>query len=148
MEMTEQFDGWLERQLDQRLTPLSPVTPRPGQARYQAVLLQRRSWMLRILPATAAAKAVAAVATVAAAGAVTAGAVTHSPNPLVWGQQVRAKVVACQSAAAAAGTHGIGECVSDFASQNGQQQRSTHAASQGQTHSSTNPGAAHSSGRP
>jgi hypothetical protein len=104
--------------------------------------------MLRILPATAAAKAVAAVATVAAAGAVTAGAVTHSPNPLVWGQQVSHMVQTCKGQPATNGKHGIGDCVSDWASQKGQQERSTRAASQGQTNSSTNPGAAHSSGRP
>jgi hypothetical protein len=102
--------------------------------------------MLRILPATAAAKALAAVAAVAAAGAVTATAVTHSPNPDIWGQRVVSTVRACQSAAAKSGTHGIGDCVSDFASQNGQTQRDAHAANQAQQ--SSNPGSTHSSGRP
>jgi hypothetical protein len=83
--------------------------------------------MLRILPAAAAAKAVAAVAAVAAAGAVTATAVTHSPNPQVWGQQVKAAVEQCKDDLKS-GQHGIGDCVSDFASQKGQTERSKHAA--------------------
>lgn len=81
--------------------------------------------MLRILPAAAAAKAVAAVAAVAAAGAVTATAVTHSPNPQVWGQQVKAAVEQCKDDLKS-GQHGIGDCVSDFASRNGQSERSKH----------------------
>lgn len=79
--------------------------------------------MLRILPASAAAKAIAAVAAAAAAGAVTATAVTGSPNPQVWGQQVAEKVEACKAAMATNGKHGIGECVSDFASRHGQTER-------------------------
>ncbi len=83
--------------------------------------------MLRILPAAAAAKAVAAVAAVAAAGAVTATAVTHSPNPQVWGQQVKAAVEQCKDDLKS-GQHGIGDCVSDFASQKGQTERNKHAS--------------------
>lgn len=86
--------------------------------------------MLRILPASAAAKAVAAVAAVAAAGAVTATAVTGSPNPEVWGQRVKTEVATCK-AKLDSGQHGIGECVSDFASQHGQIERSRHAQSSG-----------------
>lgn len=84
--------------------------------------------MLRILPAAAAAKAIAAVAAVAAAGAVTATAVTGSPNPQVWGQKVEAQVELCK-AQLKTGQHGIGDCVSDFASTHGQTQRNQHAQS-------------------
>jgi hypothetical protein len=84
--------------------------------------------MLRILPAAAAAKAIAAVAAVAAAGAVTATAVTGSPNPQVWGQQVSEKVESCK-AALKTGQHGIGDCVSDFASKHGQTEGNAHAQS-------------------
>ena len=83
--------------------------------------------MLRILPASAAAKAVAAVVAVAAAGTVTATAVTGSPNPQVWGQQVSEKVEWCKADLHTG--HGIGECVSDFAKTHGQTERNQHSES-------------------
>lgn len=141
MDMSEHFDGWLERELSQRLNPLTPLSPRPAQARYRTVLLHRRYRMWRLLPATAAAKAVAAVAAVAAAGAVTATAATHSPNPAVWGQRVSEMVEFCKSQAATNGRHGIGDCVSDFASQ----KRDAHHS---ETQRPSNSGSVHSTGRP
>ncbi len=126
--MTEQFDAWLERELQRQLNAVAPRSPRPAQAWYQAAMPSRRYGMLRILPAAAAAKAIAAVAAVAAAGAVTATAVTGSPNPQVWGQQVKAQVESCKDALKT-GQHGIGDCVSDFASKHGQTQRNAHAQS-------------------
>ncbi len=62
--------------------------------------------------------AVAAMAMVAAA-VVTEAAITGSADPANWGQQVRQQVVACK-AALQTGEHGIGQCVSAFASQHGQ----------------------------
>ncbi len=62
--------------------------------------------------------AVAALAVVAAA-AVTEAAITGSADPANWGQQVRQQVIACK-AALETGQHGIGKCVSAFASQHGQ----------------------------
>ena len=62
--------------------------------------------------------AVAAFAVVAAA-AVTEAAITGSADPANWGQQVRLQVIACK-AALETGEHGIGPCVSAFASQHGQ----------------------------
>ena len=118
------------------------------------------------LPAAAAVKAIAALAaatvTVSAAGAIAATAVTGSPNPQAWGQQVTAAVKACKLDLSS-GQHGIGECVSDFASKQGQTDRTEHANSNGQTNgfgaqpgqsagsaASTGQGnsATHSSGRP
>jgi hypothetical protein len=61
--------------------------------------------------------AVAALAVVAAA-AVTEAAITGSADPANWGQQVRLQVIACK-AALETGEHGIGPCVSAFASQHG-----------------------------
>ena len=63
--------------------------------------------------------AVAAVAILAAA-AVTEAAITGSADPANWGQQVRQQVIACK-AALATGEHGIGQCVSAFASRHGQE---------------------------
>jgi hypothetical protein len=54
----------------------------------------------------------AAAATIA--GAATETAITGSLSPGVWGQQVKLQVEACKDRLAA-GHHGIGECVSDFA---------------------------------
>jgi hypothetical protein len=62
--------------------------------------------------------AVAALAVVAAA-AVTEAAITGSADPANWGQQVRLQVIACK-AALETGEHGIGPCVSAFASHHGQ----------------------------
>ena len=59
--------------------------------------------------------AVAAAAAVTVAGAATTGSI----NPADWGQQVREKVESCK-AELADGQHGIGDCVSAFASQHGQ----------------------------
>ncbi|HEY8692976.1 MAG TPA: hypothetical protein VIR57_09580 [Chloroflexota bacterium] len=61
---------------------------------------------------------VAALAVVAAA-AVTEAAITGSADPSNWGQQVKLQVIACK-AALETGEHGIGPCVSAFASQHGQ----------------------------
>ena len=61
---------------------------------------------------------VAALGMVAAA-AVTEAAITGSADPTNWGQQVRLQVIACK-AALETGEHGIGSCVSAFASQHGQ----------------------------
>jgi hypothetical protein len=56
--------------------------------------------------------------TVVVAAAATEAAITGSANPANWGQQVRQQVVACK-AALETGEHGIGPCVSVFASQHG-----------------------------
>ncbi len=63
--------------------------------------------------------AVAALAATAA-GAVTEAAITGSANPDDWGKQVTAQVAACKDALKT-GEHGIGQCVSAFAKQHGQQ---------------------------
>jgi hypothetical protein len=63
--------------------------------------------------------AVAGLAVIAAAVA-TEAAITGSADPANWGQQVRQQVIACR-AALATGEHGIGQCVSAFASRHGQE---------------------------
>ena len=59
-----------------------------------------------------------AVFAVVAAAAVTEAAITGSADPANWGRQVTAQVAACK-AALKTGEHGIGQCVSAFASQHG-----------------------------
>lgn len=75
-----------------------------------------------------------AVAALVAGGAVATAAVTGSTNPMNWGQQVVQKVQDCkddvrtsQSASAASASRGIGQCVSAFARQHGEQQRAEHS---------------------
>jgi hypothetical protein len=73
----------------------------------------------------------AAAAAVTMAGATTTG----SLDPTVWGQQVKAHVADCK-AKLADGQHGIGDCVSSFASQHGQD-----VASAARQHGQENPNA-------
>jgi len=85
---------------------------------------------LRTTLATAVrSKAAAAVlTTVVAVGTIGDGTVAAANG--AFGQQVKAHVESCKDAPAQ-GTHGIGECVSDFAQQHGAQQRQQHSQSQG-----------------
>ena len=66
----------------------------------------------------------AAAATIA--GATTETLITGSVDPSVWGQQVQRSVAACKGTLSAAGQHGIGECVSDFATKHGDTESDTH----------------------
>lgn len=65
----------------------------------------------------------ALVSTLVATGA--AGAATAADHG-AFGQQVKAKVAACKEAVRQQGGHGIGSCVSAFASQHGQEERNEH----------------------
>ncbi|GAC1459398.1 MAG: hypothetical protein PVSMB4_18720 [Ktedonobacterales bacterium] len=79
----------------------------------------------------------ALVSTLVATGA--AGATTAADHG-VFGQQVRAKVESCKLAVRQNGGHGIGMCVSAFASQHGQEERDQHSDSSHGKHSDTNHG--------
>ena len=63
-------------------------------------------------------KLLTGVAVAAATVTVAAAATTGSLDPNVWGQQVKTRVAECK-AKLADGQHGIGDCVSSFASQHG-----------------------------
>jgi hypothetical protein len=82
-----------------------------------------------------------AIAAFAAAGitATTEVAVTGSLNPADWGQQVKSTVADCK-AKLAGGQHGIGDCVSDFATQHGDLVSKQHPKDNGNgtTNGSTN----------
>ncbi|HEV2235368.1 MAG TPA: hypothetical protein VGR57_01795 [Ktedonobacterales bacterium] len=69
----------------------------------------------------------ALIATGGAAGTVAAA------HQGAFGQQVKAQVDTCKDALKA-GTHGIGDCVSDFASQHGQTERQQHSQSDSTSH--------------
>jgi hypothetical protein len=94
---------------------------------------------------------VAALAAALAVGG-TAGTVAAAHQG-AFGQEVKAKVDACKDALKA-GTHGIGDCVSDFATTNGKSDQ-THGQND-QTHGNapstpgkpSNPGNSGAHGRP
>lgn len=111
--MNDEFDSWLSSELDRGL---SNVRPRP---RFDVPRRARRVTL------KAAALAVAAVLVTSGVALAAGTAVTGTPNPAVWGQQVQAKVQSCQQALQP-GQHGIGQCVSSFAKQHGQQQKAAH----------------------
>ncbi|HEX4620603.1 MAG TPA: hypothetical protein VH208_03465 [Myxococcaceae bacterium] len=75
-----------------------------------------------------------AVAALAGAGATAAteAAITGSLNPSDWGAQVVQQVAKCK-AALQPGQHGIGPCVSAFASQHGKTVSADHRASGART---------------
>ncbi len=101
--------------------------------------------------------AVAILTTVVAAGTLGGGTAAAAANG-AFGQEVKAKVESCKDALAK-GTHGIGECVSDFAQQHSQghpasNPNDTHGKSQ-DTHGSSGqhgappsatPGSSHGNG--
>jgi hypothetical protein len=113
-----------ERDLEDDLRRiLDPMTASPIPARRA---MQAGGSMKKLLGGAGAALGVKiltgfAVAAMAATAAVAATevAITGSVNPANWGQQVTTQVNACKASAARLGVHGIGQCVSQFAKQNG-----------------------------
>ena len=111
----------LERELESELrrildpvTAMSTIPPRRAPA--------RRGVARALLGGAGAAlslKLLTGVAVAAAAVTVAGAATTGSINPADWGQQVSQHVSDCKKALAD-GQHGIGDCVSSFASQHGQ----------------------------
>lgn len=110
----------LERQLESELhRVLDPVSRLPIPARRAAASARIRG-LVGGAGAALAFKLVTGVAVAAAAVTVAGAAATGSFNPGTWGQQVTERVEACKSSLGA-GSHGIGGCVSSFASTHGQQ---------------------------
>lgn len=112
--MNDEFESWLSSELDRGL---GGARPRP---RFAAPSRARRVTL------RAAVLAVAAVLVTGGAALAAGTAVTGTPNPAVWGQQVQAKVESCRQTLQS-GQHGIGQCVSSFAKQHGQQEKAAHA---------------------
>jgi hypothetical protein len=107
----------LESELHRVLDPVSGIAIPPRRA------AGARRPMKALLGGGAGAaltiKVLTGVAVAAAAVTVAGAAATGSLNPTVWGQQVKQQVESCKDQLAQ-GQHGIGECVSTFASQHGQ----------------------------
>jgi len=126
------FDQWLEQQLQTQAVKQSGPSPMPAQAQYHAAYLQGGPHMSVLAKAATVVSAKGAIGLAVAALALgTAGAeaaITGTTNPANWGQQVVQQVQKCKDALAP-GSHGIGDCVSTFAKQHGQQVSSEHRAS-------------------
>jgi hypothetical protein len=126
------FDHWLEHGLKAGV-PSGP-SPAPAQARYHAASIQGGTHMsvfarvVSVVTTRAAIGFAVAVLALAGAAVVAEAAITGSANPSNWGQQVTEQVAKCK-AALTQGTNGIGECVSTFAKQHGEQVSADHRAS-------------------
>jgi len=142
------FDRWLEQQLHAEAGSAGGPTPDPSQSQYHAAYLQGGLHMSVLAKAASMVSTKGAVGLAVAAlaiGGVSAeAAVTGSANPSDWGSQVVKQVQACK-AALSPGSHGIGQCVSAFAKQNGPAVSADHRASGARTHS---PGPPVSPGKP
>src|SRR5437660_11448634 len=130
------FDRWLRGQLRTAPDPeLGPV-PRPAEARYRVAPRHQGGRVTPIrfgIGAALGAKSLLGGAVVAlAAGAAAGTASTHSANPVNWGQHVVQVVAQCKAA-----DTNVGQCVSAFARQHGEQTSAQH--SQSTTHTGASP---------
>jgi hypothetical protein len=147
---TNGFDDWLESELRQSASRETAPNPLPSQSRYQTGPLQgnalnRLSFALAaIVPIKAVTVLALTVAAIVAAGATTEAVITGSPNPADWGHQVVQQVHGCKVALAPGG-HGIGQCVSSFASQHGQHVSKTPGTSSPGQHPKGGPPSSHPS---
>jgi hypothetical protein len=140
----DSFDQWLGQELQQHAAAHRAPSPMPAQAQYHAAYLKgglhvpMLAKVAAVLTTKAALAATVGVLVAAAAGE---AVVTGSVNPADWGQQVVQQVQKCKDAIAP-GSHGIGDCVSSFASQHGKKAGSDHRANptpgQGQGNGSGN----------
>jgi len=125
----------LERELEQELhRVLDPLAAMPVPDRRPAASRKAARALLGGAGAALTVKLLTGVAVAAAAVTVAGASVTGSLNPADWGRQVQQQVASCQ-AQLADGQHGIGDCVSSFASQHG-----TAVASAARQHGKENSG--------
>ena len=127
MNGTGDFESELERELHRILDPIAAAPIPLRRAPLSGGIMKR---LLGGAGAALGAKLLTGIAVAAAAvvvaGAATEVAVTGSLNPTNWGQQVKTQVGACKASAARLGVHGIGECVSDFASSKARENQGKH----------------------
>lgn len=129
--MTDRFELWLEKQLRTSLTPLMAQARPPALDSLVGTETASRTLVFARRFSTPAAAGLAAAALALAGGGYAFASVANgSPNPTVWGQQVRQHVEACQDNRAT-GERGIGHCVSSFARQNGEAHRAQHESAPG-----------------
>ena len=125
------FDQWLGQQLQEHASAHPAPSPMPQQAQYHAASIAGGVHVPFLAKVAAVLGTKAAIAVTAGALVVAASAgeavITGSFNPGDWGQQVVQQVNKCKDALAP-GSHGIGECVSSFASQHGKKVSDEHRA--------------------
>jgi hypothetical protein len=127
MNGTGDFEAELERELHRILDPIAAAPIPLRRAPLSGGIMKRllggagAALGVKLLTGIAVAAAAAVVA-----GAATEVAVTGSLNPTNWGQQVKQQVIGCKASAARLGVHGIGECVSDFASSKPRENQGKH----------------------
>ena len=146
------FDQWLDSQLHQHAAAHPGPHPLPTQAQYHAAYLKgstHLSLLAKIAAAvsTKAAIGVAASALVVGAAGASESVITGSLNPSDWGQQVVKQVNTCKTALVP-GSHGIGDCVSSFASQHGKDVSSERHATPTPGHGVHTPGPPAGKGNP
>ena len=125
----------LERELEQELhRVLDPLAAMPVPDRRPAASRKAARAFLGGAGAALTVKLLTGVAVAAAAVTVAGASATGSLNPADWGRQVQQQVDSCK-AQLADGQHGIGDCVSSFASQHG-----TAVASAARQHGKENSG--------
>jgi uncharacterized membrane protein YebE (DUF533 family) len=145
----DSFDQWLGQQLQQHASANAGPSPMPAQAQYQASFVGGAvhvPFLAKVAAVLGTKAAMAVAAGALAVGAASAGeaVITGSFNPGDWGQQVVQQVNTCKDALAP-DSHGIGDCVSSFASQHGKTVSSEHRATPTTTPSH---GPAHTPGAP
>jgi len=138
------FDRWLDSQLQQHASTHVGPSPLPAQAPYHAAYVKAGTHMpliakIAAVLTTKAAIGVAAATLAVGAAGVSESAITGSTNPSDWGNQVVKQVNTCKDALAP-GSHGIGECVSSFASRQGQDSSAEHRATPTPAHGDHTPG--------
>ena len=133
MNGTGDFESELERELHRILDPIAAAPIPFRRAPSSGGMMKKR--LLGGVGAALSVKLLTGIAVAAAAvvvaGAATEVAVTGSLNPANWGQQVTTQVGACKASAARLGVHGIGECVSDFASSKPRENQGKHNGNDG-----------------
>ncbi len=127
MNESGEFEGWLEEALRRNLDPAVSRRTRASQPRYRSLAGVGRVRRMSLLGGGASTAVVAKVATgltvAAFAVGATGTALSGTANPIQWRELVSHRVEQCQAGLTADG-QGLGECVSVFAGQNGDQ----HAA--------------------
>lgn len=125
----------LHRVLDPTLAGSIPAwrVPRPGSFAKRLLGGAGAALGVKVLTGIAVAAAAATVA-----GAATETVITGSVDPTVWGQQVKLQVEACKDKLTA-GKHGIGDCVSEFATKH--EETTTESTQAPEAADAKNPGA-------
>jgi len=120
MNESGEFEGWLEEALKRNLDPAVSRRARASRPRYRSLVsggrVRRASLLGGGASTAAAAKAATGLTVAAFAVGATGAALSGTPNPIQWRQQVSHRVEQCQ-AGLSAESSGLGQCVSVFAGQ-------------------------------